>query len=58
MTMQWSFPAARIIRQRTGLNMPAVLPKLVLEWCTAWNGTISMLPLHQHQSSVSFICLS
>ena len=41
-------PAACIIRQRTGSNTPAVLPKLVVEWCIAWNGIISMLPLHQH----------
>ena len=33
--------------------MSAVLPKLVVEWCTAWKGTISMLPLHQLKVSVN-----
>ena len=48
MMMQRRILAVRIIRQHTGSNSPAVLPKLAMEWCTAWNGTISMLPLHQH----------
>ena len=50
MMMQRRLPATRITtgRQRTGLNTPAVRPKLAVEWCTAWNGTIRMLPLHQH----------
>ena len=52
--MQRRLPAAHIMRPRTGLNTPAVLPKLDVEWCTAWNGTINMLPLHQHYASVKF----
>ena len=52
--MQRRLPAAHIIRPRTGLDTPAVLPKLDVEWCTAWNGTINMLLLHQHYASVKF----